>query len=197
MRCGVGRRYWDAKVDLLREPEPVVSYLDDLAGQVEEGRGLLLLGPVGVGKTAALALIAREAQGKLPGVWYATTSGVIDHVLRGAQMRTEIQGFGIEQGQPYEVDPKEWPLLLLDEFGAAYESDYAMAAFEDYLGWRYDQKMATCVASNLTPERIKSNVHTERMVDRWKQTCRVVVIGGESMRRSDGAQKARKEKASG
>lgn len=88
-------------------------------------------------------------------------------------------------GEATEEDPRLRPLLLLDEFGAAYESDYAMAALEDYIGWRYDNRLATCVAGNLTPEQLRENPHYSRMVDRWRETCRVVVIGGESMRHSE------------
>ena len=183
-RCGIGARYWDATRERLREPGPIVAYLDNLPDDVRDGRGLLLLGPVGTGKTAALALIAREAQDRLTGwtpVWYCTTSRLISHLLRGTEMM-RFQDTTSGRGEPYEVDPKDATLLLLDEFGAAYESDYAMAAFEDYLGLRYDQRLATCVAANLTPEQIKAKPHYARMVDRWKETCRVVVIGGVSMR---------------
>ncbi|MBN1461065.1 MAG: hypothetical protein JXA57_16180 [Armatimonadetes bacterium] len=185
-RCGVGERYWDVERAKLREPGPILNYLKLLPENVGEGRGLLLLGPVGVGKTAALALIARESRMRLPAAWYTTTSRLISHLLRGTEMRRET--FRVPdycdtfKAEEREVDPKEWPLLLLDEFGAAYESEYAMAAFEDYLGWRYDRRLATCVASNLTPEQIRGHQHYARMVDRWRETCRVVVIGGESMR---------------
>ena len=191
-RCGVGERYWDVTRERLREPEQIVAYLDALDERVPAGDGLLLLGPVGVGKTGALALIAREAEGKVPGAWYTTTSRLISHLLRGTEMRREWiytdDGYGALSGREEDVDPKVWALLLLDEFGAAYESDYAMAAFEDYLGWRYDRKLATCVAANLTLDAVRDNPHYARMVDRWRETSRVVVIGGKSRRTELAAQ---------
>jgi DNA replication protein DnaC len=181
--CGIGERYWGATRERLREPGVIGAYLDDLGDQVNQGRGLVLLGGIGVGKTSALALIAKQARGIVrDGVWYVTVTRLISHLLRGSGMKTRRNTYGVETGQPYEVDPKLFPLLLLDEFGAAYESDYAMAAFEDYIGVRYDKRLATCVAANLTPEQILANPHYARMVDRWRETCRVVVIGGESMR---------------
>jgi len=186
VRCGVGERYWGASRDRLREPRPIVEYLDALPARMSEGTGLLLLGPVGVGKTAALSLIAREVMSAVAGAWYVTVSRLISHLLRGTEMRREWvyhKGmYNLNEGAEQDVDPKGWPLLLLDEFGAAYESEYAMAAFEDYLGWRYDHRLATCIAANLTPEQIRGNAHYARMVDRWRETCRVVVIGGDSMR---------------
>lgn len=189
-RCGVGARYWDACRERLREPQVICAYLDELEERVKDGRGLLLLGPIGVGKTAALALIARDAQGKTPGAWYVTVTRLIGHLLRQTELRREMvyrrAEYNLPKGREEVVDPKLWPLLLLDEFGAAYESDYAMAALEDYLGWRYDHKLATCVASNLTPEQIRRNPHYARLVDRWRETCDVVVIGGPSQRRATG-----------
>ena len=154
------------------------------------GQGLVLLGPIGVGKTATLALIASESRDAAAAAWYTTVTRLIHHVLRQTEMRTEWvyhdAEYNLPKGELRQVDPKGWPLLLLDEFGAAYESDYAMAAFEDYLGWRYDHKLATCVAGNLTLDQIRANPHYARMVDRWRETCRVVVIGGESMREVTG-----------
>ena len=189
-RCGVGERYWGMEMERLREPDLVVPYLSGLAEQVEAGRGLLLVGPVGVGKTATLAMVAEEALAQgIMGAWYTTATRMITHLLRGTEMRKEwvyrSDGYGEREGREEDVDPKEWPLLLLDEFGAAYESEYAMAAFEDYLGYRYDRKWATCVATNLTPDEIRGNEHYARMVDRWRETCTVVGIGGESMRGAD------------
>lgn len=189
-RCGVGERYWNATRERLREPEAVLAYLDSLPERVSAGRGLVLLGGVGVGKTAALALLAREAEGHISGAWYTTVTRLMAHLLRGTEMRLEWvprRGPGPYDNYAREeaVDPKCWPLLLLDEFGAAYESDYAMAAFEDYLGWRYDHRLATCVAANLTPAQIRQNQHYARMVDRWRETCEVVVIGGPSQRGRD------------
>jgi len=176
---GVGERYWDATREGLREPTVICEYLDAIEEQVAAGRGLVLLGGLGVGKSAALALIAREAyrHGPIP-TWMTTVTRLIRHLLRGAEMVVKRDRFGVESTD----DPKTRALLLLDEFGAAYESDYAMAAFEDYVGWRYDQKLATCVAGNLTPDDIRGNPHYARMVDRWRETCRVVVIPGRSRR---------------
>ena len=176
--AGIGERYWGATRGLLREPAEICAYLDDLSANVSAGRGLVLLGPVGVGKSAALALVAREAYAAKVRTWATTVTRLMSHLLRGTEMRRHQS----RMGETVEEDPKVRPLLLLDEFGAAYESDYAMAAFEDYMGWRYDNKRATCVAANRTPDELRANTHYARMIDRWRETCQVVVIGGESMR---------------
>ena len=186
-RCGVGERYWEMERERLREPDLVVPYLAELAPNVEAGRGLLLIGPVGVGKTATLAMVAEEALAQgITGAWYTTATRMITHLLRGTEMRTEWvytdDGYGAREGKQVDIDPRHWPLLLLDEFGSAYESEYAIAAFEDYLGYRHDRRLATCVATNLTAEQIRANDHYARLVDRWRETCVVVGIGGESMR---------------
>lgn len=178
---GVGERYWAVTREGLRVKAPIIAYLDELCEQTLAGRGLVLLGTIGVGKTAALSLIAKEARGQVRDVWFTTVTRLMRHLLREEQLRRLRDNDGYE----YEYDPKKCRLLLLDEFGAAYESDYAMAAFEDYIGWRYDNKLATCVAGNLTPEQLRENPHYARMVDRWRETCVVVKIGGDSMRQSD------------
>jgi DNA replication protein DnaC len=175
--CGVGERYWQASRGRLTEPAEVMAYLDEIGARVEQGRGLVLLGPTGVGKTAALALIAREARGRVTSVCYTTVGRLMPAVLRALRENAD-------KTAPYPASLwGDARLLLLDEFGAAYESDYAMAGFEDFMGWRYDHRLATCVAGNLTPEQIRENPHYARMVDRWRETCVVVAIGGESQRK--------------
>lgn len=183
MQCGVGERYWDSSDDRLRESTEIIAYMEQLPENIRQGRGLLILGPLGVGKTSALALIARSCYQSGYKCWYTTVTKLIQHLLRASGMKTVQQAYGMERGQPYQVDPKIWPLLLLDEFGSAYENPYAMAAFEDYIGWRYDHKLATCVAANLTAQALRENAHYARMVDRWRETSTVIQVGGKSMRR--------------
>lgn len=177
---GIGRRYLGAERGRLREPVEIGAYLDALAGAVEAGQGLVLLGPLGVGKTAALSVVARHAYAVgVRSAWYTTMTRLMRHILRGTEMIERRDRVGCVT----QEDPAKRRLLLLDEFGAAYESDYAMATFEDYMGWRYDEQLATCVAANLTPDQIRSSPHYARMLDRWRETCAVIVIGGESQRR--------------
>jgi len=180
--CGVGERYWDSHDDRLREAGDIIAYMEHLTENLSQGRGLLILGPLGVGKTSALALIARSCYGSGYKCWYTTVTKLIEHLLRGNGMKTVYDTSGLERGNAYQVDPRGWPVLLLDEFGSAYESEYAMAAFEDYVGWRYDNKLAVCVAGNLTVLQLKQNLHYARMIDRWRETSAVIQIGGESMR---------------
>ena len=175
--AGIGARYLDVTRERLREHSEICAYLDDLKKQVSAGQGIMLLGPIGVGKTSTLALIARESFSARIDIWYTTVTRLMRRLLND---KFNPESFGSEE----EYHPARCELLLLDEFGAAYESEYAMATFEDYVGWRYDNRMATCIAGNLTPDQIRANPHYSRMVDRWRETCRVIVIGGESQRRS-------------
>lgn len=171
---GIGERYWEATRDGIRENHDLIcDYLDNLKENVADGRGLILSGPTGTGKSGVLALIAKQAE-SIGSCKYLTVTrlmrGLID-ISRKQSNENDMQSY------------PRWKLLLLDEFGSAYEHDYVFAAFEDYIGWRYDNKLATCIATNLTPEGLKSAPNYARMLDRWRGTCLPVVMSGESLRK--------------
>jgi DNA replication protein DnaC len=183
LAVGVGERYWDVKRNGIREgAQTICRYLDDIPQHLEAGHGLLLLGPTGTGKTGALALVAAACHDRLRlsarEVRYETGTRLMRLLLDRKASVDDESCDRDDHGYP------AWRVLLLDEFGSAYEHDYAFAALDDYLGWRYDQKLTTCVATNLDPAALKSSPNYERLVDRWRETCVVLTMGGQSRRQA-------------
>ena len=159
--------------------EEICEYLDHWP--VYDGHGIVLLGPKGTGKSGTLALIALEAfeRGMSPYNAHFTTVTRLMFALCSRKEEAYWKG----------------QLLLLDELGASFDSDYAFAIFEDYLNWRYERELTTCIGANLTPEQVQANERYSRIVDRWRETCDVVVMAGKSRRQPDTADMQEMRKA--
>jgi DNA replication protein DnaC len=147
-------------------------------------RGLLLAGPVGVGKTHLAAAILR---------------GLIEHkgVLClfyefGALLR-EIQESYNPSSQTSEAEILapvfEAEVLLLDELGALRPTDWARDTMEQIIGTRYNERKLTIFTTNyLDARRAQSDEILEdrigsRLRSRLYEMCKTVIVEGEDYRR--------------
>jgi DNA replication protein DnaC len=174
-KIGLGRRYWECDRENMAG-DPLGAYLEFLRTNAKNGRGVVLIGPPGTGKTGALAVIAKAAHSAgMP--W--------EHVRYQTQVMLMQELGRRAKGERWEGDRaySDWDkLLLLDEFGAAYESDWWYSLLEEYLSWRYDQVLPTCVATNLTVKALQETARYARVVDRWRETCDTIIMAGASLR---------------
>jgi DNA replication protein DnaC len=178
------------KAGILVSAAEILDYLD--RWPVTEGHGLVVVGPKGTGKSGTLALVGLEA--------YARGMAAMD--AHFTSLTRLMFALCAKKEEAY------WPgrLLLLDELGQAYESDFAFAIFEDYLNWRYERNLTTCVAANLLAEHnpdfpdvgsLEDRKYS-RIVDRWRENSDVLVMAGKSRRgQPDTATMQEKRKAGG
>lgn len=142
------------------------------------GRGLVLLGPVGTGKThlacGILDGIARAGHSGL----YCTVSGLIRR-LRATWHR---QYSDSETESELIQKLSEVRLLVLDEVGVQYGTDSERTQLFEVLNNRYNTVLPTILISNLNIEGV-SQYLGERALDRMREGGgRVVVFGGASWR---------------
>jgi len=170
--AGIGRRYWYPDENRLGEKEVVGDFCAGIKTEVAGGHGILLTGPTGTGKTSILSHVAGAAfVGGIERTLYSTVSRLMSS-LAGMRFTEAVWG------EPWiAVD-----LLLLDDLGVAYESDFAWALFEDFVEARYGAKLSTCLATNLSPTALREVPRYERILDRFREVSRGVVVGGPSLR---------------
>ncbi len=139
--------------------------------------GLMLLGPVGTGKTHLLAAMARHMRLERA-VWTrVTTPRAIVRDLRstwarGAE-RTEAAVLGelVEQ-----VD-----VLMLDEAGVGFGSDSELLQLFEVIDGRYARGRPTVVASNLAVPELKVALG-DRIFDRVREGAKALVMSWPSYR---------------
>ena len=172
MEIGFGSRY--AQPDLKKlfggqkeakaAAKNVTDFITNCKAHTDAGEGLMLLGQPGTGKTFALALIALAAR----------RDRVATRYVYGPTL------FSLLHNKDTELKSIEVvPLLLLDDIGATYGTDWVLSNFNALVEARHGNKRSTCIASNLTIAQLCSLPGYERAVSRWHETCagRIVTLG--------------------
>jgi len=167
--CGFGKRYQHP--DWSRVPADVATqvaaYTANLIANLEEGRGMLLVGLPGTGKTHILALVALAARNKtVRRVEYVFAPHLFDALHRGD--RDEV-GRWAKAG-----------LLLLDDVCRLYSTDWNTARFDTFAEDRYAAKLATVATMNTTD--VLRNEGLQRLKDRWSETLPAVTTQAQSQR---------------
>jgi DNA replication protein DnaC len=146
-------------------------------------RGLLFMGPCGVGKTHLSVAILRELAGR----------GVSCLFYEFGSLLKEIQNSYNPISQTSELAVLapviEADVLLLDELGATKPTDWVRDTMMQVINARYNDRRLTIFTTNYRDERPQASEETledrtgVRLRSRLYEMCRTVVIEGEDYRR--------------
>jgi DNA replication protein DnaC len=161
--------------------------------------GLLMVGPVGIGKTHLACAALRE-------LVLAGHSGLF---YSYADLLSEIRNtYNDNGGLKYFTDPdgNRWEtesqilnhvinvdVLLLDELGKVKASEWVLDKIREIIGGRYDKKHTTLVTTNFPLERKKpADVSLPEkigadMVSRLREMCHLVLMDGVDFRQNQNA----------
>lgn len=153
-------------------PKRVAEYLENFETLKGDGKGLLLYGSFGTGKShtahqIANALIDRECRVK---VWECDT------LLNALQAEREKNAF-LRTLSRYD-------LVVLDDFGAERKNDAARSLMYSVINALYLSKTPFIITTNLTPEEFQSPIDPEegRCYDRIQERCKPVHFEGVNIR---------------
>jgi DNA replication protein DnaC len=150
-------------------------YFENFDNALAQALGIIFLGPNGVGKTAMMCEIAKEAivRGVVP--YYITTQRYINMAMRsGPEILARMTG-----------DTK---MVLLDEVDKAYikeGSDYVPKAFEDFLRATISSGRIVIAASNEDEAGLES-LFGQSTLSMVRRHLKVVPVAGPDF--SDGRQ---------
>jgi DNA replication protein DnaC len=145
----------------------------------KEGKGLLLFGTVGTGKTFLAACVANALIDK----------GIPCLVTNFARIANEVQGL-FEGKQEYYDNLNRFPLLVIDDLSAERKTEYMQEIVFNVIDARYRANLPLIVTTNLTRQELlhPSAMTYERIFSRLFEMCTPIEVSG-----ADRRQKALKD----
>jgi DNA replication protein DnaC len=180
--AGTSESMWIAK----REAQIV---LDDFV--TIDGRGLLFVGPVGVGKTHLAVAILRELidRYQLTGLFYQF-GALLRRIQDSYNPISQTSEMTVLQ-PVFEAD-----VLVLDELGASKPTDWVRDTMMQIINARYNDKRMTIFTTNYSDKRKSEKDTTESLEERigvalrsrLYEMARTVEIEGDDYRKRSAAQ---------
>ena len=152
------------------------NYVKNFIDFKKDGKGLLLYGTVGTGKTYFAAAIANAL----------IDNGYSVLMTNFARLTNTIQGM-YEGKQEFIDSLNRYSLLIIDDLGAERKSEYMQEMVFNIIDSRYRSGLPFIITTNLTAEEIKKpqEIGFSRIYDRVLERCFPVKVEGESRRRQN------------
>lgn len=157
-----------------RVSEIARRYAENFREMKDRGKGLLLYGTVGTGKTFAAACIANALIDK----------GVPALVTNFARLTNTIGGM-YEGKQQYIDGLSRFDLLVIDDLASERDTEYMNEIVFQIIDSRYRSGLPLIVTTNLTAEEIKhpAEVKRQRIFSRLLEMCIPVEVKGADRRK--------------
>lgn len=153
-------------------------YAEQWEKHLKAGKGLMLLGNTGTGKTHLACSIGNHIIRRHQG---AVSYGKVSDYAR--EVRST---FGRQKGERTEKQvmralTHDAQLMILDEIGAQQQTDFNIQLVFDLIDGRYSEGLPIVVCSNLNAKQLEAYIG-ERAMDRLRQVAPVVAFPWDSYR---------------
>lgn len=118
---------------------------------------LLLYGAIGSGKTHLANAVVRRACSCGIDCRLFSVPDLLSEMRRRMAVDREVSEGTLEA---FVAEVKAFEMLVLDDFGAELQTDWAMSRLEEILDSRYRNLRATMVTTNLNPTQLPPRLHS-------------------------------------
>lgn len=142
-----------------------------------KGVGMILIGPVGTMKTSMAVAVGQELLKRGRSVMFIPMAELFDNLIRMSRQKDPAEFLR------FESRLKETALLILDDLGTEYPSDWIRNKVDAIISHRYNNLRPICITTNLLPGELASR-YRERVYDRLKGSSIVISVAAGSQRRT-------------
>jgi len=177
---GVPARYRDGVLsgfdfsDNDKSRKTATDYVTNFSTNAKEGRGLLLIGDVGRGKTRLATIIALHAMQSGYSAKYVAMASLFD------RLKSEFGGIGGDILNSIFATG----LLVLDDIGKENTTSWSESVLFQIINHRYERLQPTIITTNLGIENIQARYRQcgDAIVSRLFETCTGIMLTGPDRR---------------
>lgn len=161
------------ETEYIKMAKNYVKHFDEFR---KEGKGLLLYGTVGTGKSHIAACIANALISAEKKVLMTNFTTIVNTLQNSFEGRTE-----------YIESLNRYSLLIIDDLGVERQSEYMQENVYNIIDARYRSGLPMIITTNLTAEEMKNpkEIGKSRIYDRILEKCHPIPIYGDSIRRQN------------
>lgn len=144
-RARIGKNHWAARIQAVEDSMPykqrIMDYIDNMPEHERNGKGLVLFGPLGSGKTSIGTIILRNALARGARALSIRSADMVDELMSQKPMV-------LPNGAPIKEALTNVNYLLLDDF-VKENVDWRLRKVENILRARYDNDLPTIITTNM------------------------------------------------
>ncbi|MCL6447589.1 MAG: ATP-binding protein [Armatimonadetes bacterium] len=179
--AGFPKRHLTLSLDQLEAKEKVLPYIENYLENKKAGRGLLIIGPTGCGKTQLAVAAGAEIIRR-----YLETVNFVHLADLCNMFRKAIKDDDTEYRLERLISSKE--LVIVDDLGSISASEFDLANINSFIDTRYREELPTVFTSNLNRQDMTA-FFGERVTSRITEMCESIVLTGPDRRTKRGESK--------
>lgn len=154
------------------------AYVDNFDTFRKAGKGLLLYGPVGTGKTFYAACVC---------------NALIDRghpclMTNFSRLTNSINDAPFGEKQAYIDSLSKFALIAIDDLGVERDTEFMNESVTTIIDSLYRMKVPVIITSNYAPNQLteEGEIRRRRVYDRLLERCHPIKVAGESRRKQKG-----------
>lgn len=194
MQLRVPIRFRNARMEQLDKKQfgPVFKYVKNISVHAAAGRGILLSGPPGVGKSHAMAALTHaaathcRAEQRFFDYEFITAADLFDRYPLWVNGDAGEDAVDKRRNQLWRKTASTVPWLIINDLSKEYRGGQVKEQVTYKLGRilreRHEQKLVTHVTTNAAPKDIR-NEYGESIASLLSEMCHVFVVNGPDRRK--------------